>query len=108
MDSFNPRAQYGLELIRKFQDKIHGLYSIPPVILPLEHPKEKIQPRVCIIGAGTAGLYTAMLLDWIRTHLGVTIPYDIFEASPRDGGRVWTHHFSGAEFDYYVSALLSI
>jgi hypothetical protein len=43
--------------------------------------------RVAIIGAGAAGLRTAMLLQ--KMH----IPYKIFEASDRPGGRLFTYHF---------------
>lgn len=39
---------------------------------------------VCIIGAGAAGLYTAMILD------DFGIKYEILEASGRTGGRIFT------------------
>lgn len=53
---------------------------------------------VCIIGAGMAGLYTAMILQ----DLG--IPYHIVDADvqQRVGGRVFTHKFSNVPYDYYV------
>lgn len=51
--------------------------------------------KVCIIGAGISGLYSALILD----HLGV--PYDILEASDRPGGRILTHYFSTRKHDYY-------
>jgi Flavin containing amine oxidoreductase len=71
-----------------------------------EHPgKRPIVPpwyRVAIIGAGVAGLRTAMLLQWMG------IPYKIFEASNRPGGRVFTYHFASkpeenpqGKHDYY-------
>ena len=44
---------------------------------------------ICIIGAGIAGLYTALILD----DLG--IQYEILEASDRVGGRLLTHRFNG-------------
>lgn len=57
------------------------------------NPKEL---RVCIIGAGIAGLYTAHVLD------AIGIEYDILEANPkRVGGRVYTHRFSKEPHDYY-------
>ena len=43
--------------------------------------------RVAIIGAGVAGLRTAMLLQQTG------IPYEIFEASDRVGGRLFTYEF---------------
>lgn len=45
------------------------------------------QFKVGIIGAGMAGLYTAMILD------SMNINYEILEASHRAGGRVYTHYF---------------
>ncbi|OAX37381.1 FAD/NAD(P)-binding domain-containing protein [Rhizopogon vinicolor AM-OR11-026] len=68
-----------------------------------EHPLEggtldkclPLDVTFCIIGAGAAGLYTAMILK----ELG--IPFDILEASERVGGRMYTHRFSEAPNDYY-------
>ncbi|KAI0697874.1 hypothetical protein BC835DRAFT_1305033 [Cytidiella melzeri] len=54
--------------------------------IPLERRATKDKP-VCIIGAGTAGLYTAMILE------SLDIPCEIMEASDRVGGRVFTYHF---------------
>ncbi|KAL8673690.1 MAG: hypothetical protein Q9168_001905 [Polycauliona sp. 1 TL-2023] len=51
--------------------------------------------KIGIVGAGYAGLYSALILD----HLGVA--YNILEASPRPGGRVLTHYFSTRKHDYY-------
>lgn len=51
--------------------------------------------KFCIIGAGVAGLYIAMILK----ELG--IQYDLVEASDRAGGRIYTHRFSKAPHDYY-------
>jgi hypothetical protein len=58
--------------------------------------------RVAIIGAGVAGLRTALLLQSMR------IPYKIFEASNRPGGRLFTYHFPSkppynpqGKHDYY-------
>ncbi|TPX12414.1 uncharacterized protein E0L32_006826 [Thyridium curvatum] len=54
--------------------------------------------RVCIVGAGIAGLYISMILDDLNIP-GLT--YDILEANSRVGGRVYTHHFSKMPHDYY-------
>ncbi|KZT21397.1 FAD/NAD(P)-binding domain-containing protein [Neolentinus lepideus HHB14362 ss-1] len=52
--------------------------------------------NICIIGAGAAGLYTAMILD------SLDLPYEILEASERVGGRLFTYHFpQGSKYDYY-------
>lgn len=67
--------------------------------IPEYRPTSEILP-VAIIGAGVAGMRAAMMLD----HLG--IPYEIFEASQRHGGRCYTYHFtrkeeSGLKHDYF-------
>ncbi|KAG1750124.1 hypothetical protein EDB19DRAFT_1678356 [Suillus lakei] len=51
--------------------------------------------KFCIIGAGVAGLYIAMILKEL------SIPFDLVEASDRAGGRLYTHRFSEAPNDYY-------
>ncbi|KAI8722658.1 hypothetical protein NCS52_00410100 [Fusarium sp. LHS14.1] len=63
---------------------------------------------VGIVGAGVAGLFTALLFDWLNAHpdlkgKGLKINYDILEAAGagRLGGRLYTHHFSDEEHDYY-------
>jgi monoamine oxidase len=54
--------------------------------------------KVCIIGAGAAGLYIAMLLDDLAIP---NLSYDILEADHRVGGRMYTHYFSDTKHDYY-------
>ncbi|EPQ57024.1 amine oxidase [Gloeophyllum trabeum ATCC 11539] len=51
---------------------------------------------VAIIGAGMAGLYTAMILD------SLDLKYEILEASDHVGGRMFTYKFQGgSQYDYY-------
>lgn len=79
--------------------KLTGVGFIPP------------QPdkfKVGIVGAGVAGLFTAMVFDWLNENeelkaLGLEIDYDILEAAGEErlGGRLYTHHFSDKEHDYY-------
>jgi hypothetical protein len=58
--------------------------------------------KFCIIGAGVAGLYIAMILK----ELG--IPFDLVEASDRAGGRLYTHKFSEAPHDYYDAGAMRL
>jgi NADPH-dependent 2,4-dienoyl-CoA reductase/sulfur reductase-like enzyme len=44
--------------------------------------------KVCIVGAGAAGMYLA----WMLSHLNVE--YDLLEASDHMGGHVFTHKFA--------------
>lgn len=46
------------------------------------------EPKFCIVGAGVAGLFLAMILSELK------IPYDLLESSDRVGGRMYTKHFS--------------
>jgi monoamine oxidase len=55
--------------------------------------------RVCIVGAGIAGLYIAMILDDLKIP---NLEYDILEGSDRIGGRIWTYRFGDDhKHDYY-------
>jgi monoamine oxidase len=63
-----------------------------------KEPSEMPHRKVCIVGAGLAGLYIAMILDSLKIS---NLTYDILEASPRVGGRVYTHHFTNKIHDYY-------
>ena len=51
-----------------------------------DHPARK----VCIVGAGVAGLYIAMILDDLKIP---NLTYEILEANTRVGGRIYTHYF---------------
>lgn len=78
----------------------HDLAKLPPD--NRKPVSENVSPlpkcsdlKVCIIGAGIAGLYTALLLD------AVGVEWKIIEANPRRlGGRLHTHYFDeGAYYD---------
>jgi hypothetical protein len=55
----------------------------------------RLNMHVGIIGAGMAGLYTAMILK----DLGISC--EILEASDRPGGRIYTHKFDDKPGNYY-------
>lgn len=67
-------------------------------------PVEPGKFKVGIIGAGVAGLFTALLFDWLNSNVtGLGIDYDLIEAAGEDrlGGRLYTYKFSDALHDYY-------
>jgi NADPH-dependent 2,4-dienoyl-CoA reductase/sulfur reductase-like enzyme len=73
---------------------------IPPTLPPrYPAPPQTSTLPVCILGAGAAGLYIAMMLD----SLGIN--YDLMEGSGRTGGRIFTYHFpkNPDKFQYFVS-----
>ena len=58
----------------------------------------------CIIGAGAAGLFTAMTIDYLNKMVpDLNFSYEILEAADeaRFGGRLFTHKFSEKLHDYY-------
>ena len=69
----------------------------------LHNPPPTANVPVGVIGAGTAGLYTAMIFE----SLG--IDYQIIDADTpeRVGGRLFTHHFSDepGTYDYFVGRI---
>ena len=59
--------------------------------------------KICIIGAGVAGLFTAMTIDRLNEKFKLGFKYEILEAADqkRFGGRLYTHRFSDQLHDYY-------
>ncbi|KAF8527728.1 hypothetical protein BDD12DRAFT_919552 [Trichophaea hybrida] len=71
--------------------------------------------KVAIVGAGAAGLFTGMILDYLNKdetliNAGFHVSYDIFETASKDrvGGRLFTYNFKAQDsrnpqgpHDYY-------
>ncbi|CAL1716006.1 unnamed protein product [Somion occarium] len=110
------RTRYASRILRDFvthkYNQIHG--NVPETFPPSAHPtttsldlpywkipdfgQELWGGKVCIIGAGVAGLYLAMQLE------KAGIMFDVVEASDRIGGRVNTYTFTeggGIPHNYY-------
>lgn len=78
--------------------KPHNLPTLPEF-----HPTKSLpdEIKVCIVGAGAAGLFTAMMFDWLKEKSKdgkipeLNISYDIYEAAEKDrlGGRLYTYNF---------------
>lgn len=99
----HPIHHYAQNIIRAYHDKLsartvfdHHVSShrAPPSRATEAAPDSDF--RVGIIGGGAGGLFAAMLLQ----HCGVR--YEILERSGGVGGRLFTHHFSDEENDYFV------
>lgn len=94
-------AHRGRHLLSQFHEQnnhvpYHKLSEMKSI---LHNPAPTPNLPVCIIGAGAAALYTAMILE----SLGIS--YHIIDADTpeRIGGRLFTYHFpNGGPYDYYV------
>ncbi|CAE6367727.1 unnamed protein product [Rhizoctonia solani] len=118
-DPYEAAKKISNELYRLYEDR---LKFGNPIIVPgrsipsipndqrVENELPKITTpvkRIAIIGAGVAGLYAAMLLKQKDREFEV----DIYEASDRIGGRLYTHRFNnksiigtpapGGRYDYF-------
>ncbi|KAI1406314.1 hypothetical protein F4819DRAFT_441224 [Hypoxylon fuscum] len=74
---------------------------LPHLTHEYKSPDAKSEPpprKVCIVGAGIAGLFIAMILQDLQIP---NLTYEIFEAGSRIGGRVYTHQFTEEKHDYY-------
>ncbi|KAI1181100.1 hypothetical protein F4777DRAFT_573174 [Nemania sp. FL0916] len=83
--------------------KLLGPGNWSPDNLPPRPGRGPSEPRpreykLCIVGAGIAGLYIALILDTLAIP-GVS--FDFLEASNRIGGRCLTYNFSQRRHDYY-------
>jgi Flavin containing amine oxidoreductase len=73
--------------------------QFPEIELPIPEkslPEFGAPPKVAIIGAGAAGLFTAMIFDYLNKNAGdhgFNVDYDILEAQDRVGGRLYTFSF---------------
>ncbi|KLP10574.1 related to L-amino-acid oxidase [Fusarium fujikuroi] len=95
-----PKKVHEDEGVSKILDKTQKLTGVGFV------PRKSNHLEIGIIGAGVAGLFTAMVFDWLNEQCqkeGLKIEYDIIEAAKmnRLGGRLYTHRFSHGEHDYY-------
>ncbi|KAK6526016.1 hypothetical protein TWF281_011057 [Arthrobotrys megalospora] len=93
-------------------EMIETLASMPlPDLKYIDKQYGKI--NVGIIGGGVSGLYAGRLFDWLNQHLSahprsggpknenLEFEFKILEAANRVGGRIYTHHFSPGNHDYY-------
>ncbi|CAG8757183.1 14832_t:CDS:2 [Gigaspora margarita] len=75
--------------LKYFKQKIPNFKVAPePPVCPL--PKEPLESKICIIGAGMAGLFSALLLQKAGFK-----NIQILECQNRAGGRIYTHYFEG-------------
>ena len=73
----------------------HGLPPSSDIKVPLGGQSPGgIPPKIAIIGAGAAGLFTALLIDYLNANVpGLNVQYDIFDSQTQVGGRLYTYNF---------------
>ncbi|QRV80194.1 Flavin containing amine oxidoreductase [Ceratobasidium sp. AG-Ba] len=109
-------GQYAQSILREHQQKI-GHLNIPPWTRPPLERNGTIS--INIIGGGAAGLYLALMLDYLNLYLKsaadqpflLQFSYQIYEANPSEtqlGGRIFTYRFPEKQgktppqpYDYY-------
>lgn len=105
-EAHEARHGYCEKILQDYHDSF-GKFGGPGPQLPSnDAPPFRIQEdisdtcpvdKIAIVGAGVSGLYAAMML-------GVNCKVDVYEASDRIGGRLYTHQFEhGGKWDYFVS-----
>ncbi|KAJ7223279.1 amine oxidase [Mycena pura] len=95
------RAQYARNVLLEHQVRLAmSKAGLPPLHPPSPRNINGKPIRIGILGAGIAGLYAALLIDYLGPESGII--YDILEANPdRVGGRLYTHRFSDSPNDYF-------
>ncbi|QRV94779.1 Flavin containing amine oxidoreductase [Ceratobasidium sp. AG-Ba] len=93
------RDQYARALLDAHHERI-GRSEIPPLIPPNAPLHGKI--KIGVIGAGVAGLYVALMLDYLKDlsekdhSIHFNFSYELLEANPSTthiGGRLFTYRF---------------
>lgn len=101
----NPLAFYGKNIIdddhASLMVKLEPETHKPDKLDYLDISDEKLRflpdKKVVILGAGVAGLCTALILD------SLDVEFEILEASDRVGGRPSTYKFpDGKKYEYYA------
>jgi len=105
--AYSYRAHHALNKYHAMHDTVlSGLPELSRMLEVVKPPPPTAENPICIVGAGIAGLYTAMIFDDLE------IPYEILEADlTRVGGRMFTHYFGapdGSDYQYYVSRIPTI
>ena len=100
----HPIYTFAQNFIDEYHDEVHRMLQhrlrVDDGPVFGEESEDKETMVVGIVGGGVGGLFAAMLLQ----HCG--IHYEIFEASGRTGGRLYTYRFPDIpeeDFAYYVS-----
>ncbi|KAG8719775.1 hypothetical protein FRC09_010643 [Ceratobasidium sp. 395] len=82
-------------IIDNYLKKLQFDTPLPPAGKPDTESRIPPVTRVAVIGGGVSGLQVAMRLSKAGHKV------DVFEATERTGGRLYTFHFGGGEWNYF-------
>ena len=112
VNKLSARAQFTAltlrESVARMQDSIPALpaadvnHLAPIADAAPGNPDEPQQAKfkVGIIGAGVAGLFTAMIFDELKERFELDVEYEILESRDNHvGGRLYTYQFPSADKD---------
>ncbi|KAG8698959.1 hypothetical protein FRC08_005602 [Ceratobasidium sp. 394] len=106
------RGKYAQSILTAYHESIG--HPIPPLATPIRSSGEAV--KIGIIGAGSAGLYLALMIDYLKglggpNSFDFNYEYFLHEANPSEthvGGRLYTYRFPPLnpndkvpEYDYY-------
>jgi hypothetical protein len=76
-------------------DKGHLLPIVNASTKAVDGVADVLSYRVGIAGAGVAGMFTALIFDYLNENYGLEVTYDIIEAVDEDnvGGRLYKYKF---------------
>ena len=98
----NVYAYHSRHLLSKYHDQHAHIPHRELSAIRLQNPEPTDDLPVCVIGTGTAGLYTSMIFE------SLNISYHLIDADTRErvGGRIFTHHFpNSGPYDYFVCSV---
>lgn len=83
--------------------RLNKIAPIANIIPTATAPTKNRKFKVGIVGAGSAGLFTAMLFDHLKKEFNLDVDYEILERNGQDrvGGRLYTYHFPGGQEHHY-------
>lgn len=107
------RNEYAAHILTRYHRKLQKRMALPTIRRPPLRSGDR-PLNIGILGAGAAGLYAALMLQWLIDHVSDSgITYEILEASADErhtGGRLNTRYFTddptSAPDDYYVGPFL--
>jgi hypothetical protein len=95
LGNYTPGTSNGLPELPDIADNQDGQEKPSLGYIP-RPPTQSTPQKVAIVGAGVAGLFLGMMLDYLKENIReFNVDYELFEANDRSrvGGRLFTYNF---------------